>query len=119
MAKAKVTRKWINDNYYCCSVRYADLQYLFYNISPDYYTCSVYGWNFDCYIIDGYAVTTGYRGMINNCKNNYSYKLGRDFNERARKIIKNHSDFTTEGCKKFYSELDKLQKEFIQKVFKD
>ena len=116
MAKAKVTRKWLNENYYCCAAGYADLQYLFHNVSPDYYTCGAYGWNMDAYVIDGYCVTTGYRGMINNCKNHYTYSLGREYNERARKIVENHSDFTTEG---YNEQLTLLQKEFITKVFKE
>lgn len=119
MAKAKVTRKWLTENYYCCAVGYEELQHLFYNISPDYYTCGVYGWNMDAYVIDGYCVTTGYRGMINNSKNNYTHSLGREYDEKARKIIENRSAFTTEGYKKYNEQLILLQKEFIAKVFKE
>ena len=119
MAKAKVTRKWLNENYYCCAAGYADLQHLFYNISPDYYTCGVYGWNMDAYVIDGYCVTTGYRGTINNSQNHYTYSLGREYDEKARKITENRSDFTTEGCKKYNEQLAALQREFIAKVFKE
>lgn len=111
MAKAKVTRKWLNENYYCCAAGYADLYYLFYNISPDYYTCGVYGWNMDAYVIDGYCVTTGYRGMINNSQNHYTYSIGREYNERARKIIE-------KGCEKRNEQLAALQREFIAEVFK-
>ena len=73
----------------------------------------------DILIIDGYCVTTGYRGMINNSRNHYTYSLGREYNERARKIIENRYDFTEEGCKKYNEQLAALQKEFIAKVFKE
>ena len=86
MAKARVTRKWVDSNYYCCSVGYCDLQNLLYFQSASYYTCGVYGWNFDVYTFGDYAITTGYRGMIDNVKKDY-HSLIREYDDRAKTLV--------------------------------
>lgn len=60
----KVTKKSIINEYglnRIVCVPYADLQRTLRNISPVYYTAGVYGWNADIYILDRYAICTGYR----------------------------------------------------------
>ena len=113
MSKANVTRKWVNSNYYCCSVGYCDLQNLLYFQSASYYTCGVYGWNMDVYTFGDYAITTGYRGMIDNVKKDY-YSLVCEYEDKARALLK-------EQWKKPYEELkaevNNLLNEFLQKVF--
>lgn len=113
MAKANVSRKWVRDNYYCCSVGYCYLQNLLRYQSASYYTCGVYGWNFDVYTFGDYAITTGYRGMIDNVQKEYD-SLIREYEDKARELLK-------EMWKKPYEELktevNNLLKEFLQKVF--
>lgn len=60
----KVTKKSIINEYglnRIVCVPYADLQRTLRDISPVYYTAGVYGWNADIYILDRYAICTGYR----------------------------------------------------------
>ena len=114
MAKAKVTRKWVNDNFYCCSVGYCDLQYLLHCVSADYYTCGVYGWNFDVYTYGNYAITTGYRGMIENCKTDKNVSI-REYDQKAREILSKYSYADYEDMRK---EVNKLLEEFLNKKFK-
>ena len=111
MAKLRTTRKWIKDNFTCISVGYCDLQYLLYYQNEDYYTCGVYGWNFDCYTFGDYAITTGYRGMIDNIPKDYS-SLIHEYNNKAREIVEN---WDYKGDKR--QDVNKLLKEFLSKVF--
>lgn len=113
MAKARVTRKWVNDNFYCCSAGYCDLQYLLHYVSADYYTCGVYGWNFDVYTFGDYAITTGYRGMIDNVEKDY-HSLIHEYDSKARELIKSQWEKPYEELK---TEVNNLLKEFLQKVF--
>lgn len=111
MAKAKVTRRWIRENFTCMSIGYCDLQYLLWYQNPAYYTCGVYGWNFDCYIFGDYAITTGYRNMIDDIKKDY-YSLVREYNDKARKIIENW-DYKEENKRQ---DVNNLLKEFLSRV---
>lgn len=45
---------------------YCDLQDMMVSDNPQFYTCGVYGWNFDAYCdwSRSVCVTTGYRGMF-------------------------------------------------------
>lgn len=111
MAKCRTTRKWINENFLCISAGYCDLQYLLYYQNEDYYTCGVYGWNFDCYTFGDYAITTGYRNMIDNIPKDYS-SLIHEYNNKAREIVEN---WEYKGDKR--QDINKLLKEFLSKVF--
>ena len=113
MAKANVTRKWVNENYYCCSVGYCDLQNLLHYQSASYYTCGVYGWNFDVYTFGDYAITTGYRGMIDNVPGDY-HSLIREYDDKARELLKEQWNRPHDELK---AEVNNLLKEFLQKVF--
>lgn len=118
MAKANVSRKWVNNNYYCCSVGYCDLQNLLYFQSVSYYTCGVYGWNFDVYTFGDYAITTGYRGMIDNVKKDY-YSLVHEYEDRAKKLVSEYHELwkDKEKMEAKKEEVNNLLKEFLQKVF--
>lgn len=112
MAKAKVTRKWVRDNFNCISVGYCDLQNLLHYVSPDYYTCGVYGWNFDVYTFGDYAITTGYRNMVDNCRHeDFSCS---EWDDKAREIIKNHSWDDYDRTRK---EVNSLLEDFLKKTF--
>ena len=115
MAKAKTTRKWINENFYCVSFGYCELQYLLTFQEPRFYTCGVYGWNFDAYTFGDYAITTGYRGMISNVKTpiDRNYNTVRDYNEKAKEIIKDTSIEYEDRKKK----VNELLKDFLCLAF--
>lgn len=60
----KVTKKAVINEYglnRIVCIPYADLQHTLGDISPVYYTAGVYGWNADIYIVDRFAICTGYR----------------------------------------------------------
>lgn len=114
MAKAKVTRKWLSENYYCCGVGYCELQYLLHFADVRYYTCGVYGWNFDAYIVrvdnTDYCITTGYRGMIRE----FTARNVHLFDERAKKYV-TARDLTQEEKK---AKVNELLTKFIEVTFK-
>lgn len=64
MSKIKTTAKKVRDAFDkkialgCC-----EAIELLRAREPLLYTCGVYGWNFDVYIVDDTAICTGYRGM--------------------------------------------------------
>lgn len=111
MAKANVTRKWIKENFICISVGYCELPHLLWYQNASYYTCGVYGWNFDAYTFGNYAITTGYRNMINDISKNYN-SLIYEYDSKARQIINNQE---YKGNKR--DDVNYLLKEFLTKVF--
>ena len=113
MAKARTTAKWVSDNYNCISIGYCDLQFLLRFQEARFYTCGVYGWNFDVYTFGDYAITTGYRGMITNCKVDKNISSS-EYDRKARELIDN-SSYTEE--EKTKSEVNKLLEEYLNKVF--
>ena len=110
--KAKTTRKWLARAYTCYGVEYCGLQYLLYFESASFYTCGVYGWNFDCYTFRKYAITTGYRNTIHHVDRDYN--LESEYDRKAEKIL--DSDLSSEEKRKQVTEL--LQ-DFLRKVFND
>lgn len=102
--KFKTTAKEIR-NYGGNVVRagYCDLQHLLRGVEPVAYTCGVYGWNFDVYILHGVTICTGYRGMVGRRANGIA-----EFEKRAESIIHNRDI----DCEKRQELLDELRKEF-------
>ena len=59
--KTKVTKKQIMSNFSeIMEVNYCVIQRLLDHFSPQYYTCGIYGWNSDIYVIDDMVIVTGY-----------------------------------------------------------
>lgn len=107
----ETTRKRIASDYICYGAGYCDLQCLLRYQARDYYTCGVYGWNFDVFTFGHHAVTTGYRGMIHHVDR--QFKLEEIYEQKAREIQANRElsyDQQKEQTKK-------LLNEFLQKVF--
>ena len=67
MAKLNVTRKWVYNNFdNIIAVPYCALQGLLKDLSPQWYTSGIYGWNADIYCIDmETCIVTGYRPFGN------------------------------------------------------
>lgn len=91
MTKTKMTSKALKTRFSyelnkkkVFAIGYCTLQSLLYFYSPDFYTAGVYGWNYDCYIIDGYVINTGYREMFGY---SVDYDLSREYDLKAEKII--------------------------------
>ena len=59
--KNRLTRNDIKTFNIRLSIPYATLQSLLSYIEPIGYNAGIYGWNFDCYNIDGVLLMTGYR----------------------------------------------------------
>ena len=80
--KYKTTRKAITEGYSnIVSVGYCGAQSLLSVVEPIAYTCGVYGWNFDVYLVEGLTICTGYRGMPGRRVNNVI-----EYEKRAEKI---------------------------------
>lgn len=108
--KFQTTRKAIKANYgTILEVGYCDLQTLLRYKDADAYTCGVYGWNADIYILDGVAIVTGYRPF-----GNYSnYDLVREYELKARKIADDYNiDWETRR-----DAVNELLDEFVNKVY--
>ena len=109
--KRKTTRKWVADYYTCYGTGYGDLQYLLRFQDADFYTCGVYGWNFDVYTFGKYAITTGYRGMVHHVET--QWEIEKEYEEKARQIIYNRElDFDEQK-----KQVNLLLKDFLKKVF--
>lgn len=88
-------------------VGYCDLSTLLRNHSPIAYTCGVYGWNYDVYIVDGKTICTGYRGMPGRRANNVC-----EYEKKARSIMDNYNRNYEERT----DEVEKLLHEFIKQA---
>ena len=87
--KTRVTKKHVL-NYYdnILHLGYCDLQTLLNRFSPQYYTCGVYGWNADIYVIDGMCICTGYRSFGNICpSSDQKERAYTEYNELKEKHL--------------------------------
>lgn len=111
--KFKTTAKAIRENggrVLACG--YCGMQNLLYYRSPIAYTSGVYGWNFDVYDVDGYIITTGYRGMVGQ---RVDYERLREYELKAEKIVYDHAlpyDYDERRAK-----VDALLREFLAGEF--
>lgn len=108
--KYETTRKAIYNRYDCISIGYCNAWHLLIGITPDCYTCGIYGWNADIYLIgNGSAIVTGYRPFGFNP----GYELVREYESKARKIWDNrHYRYDTK-----INKIAALRAEFINKVW--
>ena len=112
MSKMKVTRKELANRFFCKAVGYCDLQYLFYSYEPTFYTCGVYGWNFDAYTHGNKCICTGYRGMIGD---RVDSAIIEKYNNEAKKLWSwDNKESYDEKRKK----ADALIEAFFDEVFK-
>lgn len=114
--KVRVTEKQIRQSFdNKIIVGYCDLAHLLQCIKPAYYTCGIYGWNSDVYIIDNNTcIVTGYRPFGNIRTNNRN--IIKKYEDKARKIYSfdNKDSYETKNkkCKKL---LDKFVMEVLKK----
>lgn len=112
--KEKITEKRVKEMYgKVIRIAYCNLQTLLRYEEPKYYTAGVYGWNADIYQVDSdVAIVTGYR-PFGNVK--VDYKIQREFEEKAMKII---SKFPF-GNEKARKEIKELLLKFVNETIKE
>lgn len=110
MAKTKTTRRFLANNFNCKCVGYCDLYYLFNYVDRKYYTCGVYGWNFDAITYGNKCITTGYRGMIGQ---RVDSEIVKKYESAARDIAKDwQTDYQTKKA-----QIEKLIDDFFTEAF--
>ena len=106
--KFKTTAKEIrNSGGNVVKAGYCDLQNLLRGVDPVAYTCGVYGWNFDVYILHGVSICTGYRGMVGRRANGIA-----EFEKRAERIANDYSI----NWEKRQEMLDELRRQFCEQA---
>jgi hypothetical protein len=106
--KYKTTAKDLKEGYYyIISVGYCELQTLLKYKSPVAYNAGTYGWNFDVYDVNGYAIVTGYRSMPSQ-HSKASYDLVREYEQKAHDKTKEELDVLIDEFIKRSIENDKL-----------
>ena len=95
--KNRTTIKECRNLYNCYAVGYCAMQNLLHYETPTAYTAGVYGWNFDIYEFDNFAITTGYRGMIGK---RIDYTLLRKYEKKAEAIIYDYTSGLTYNQKR-------------------
>lgn len=106
--KIRITRNDIKTFNTRLSIPYATLQSLLSYIKPFGYNAGIYGWNYDCYDIQGVLLVTGYRtiGKIVDRSIIKKYEKQADlldsldipYEERKKEALKLLNDFINE-CK--------------------
>lgn len=107
-SKVRITQKYLKNFYNAndiLSVPYADLQYLLYYRNADFYTCGVYGWNANIYVLDKFVIVTGYHPFGKDV----SFELIRKYNEKAKEAMNSNYEDTK-------AQLDKLIAQFENEV---
>lgn len=106
--KFKTTAKEIRNNGgNVVKVGYCELQSLLQGVEPVAYTCGVYGWNFDVYILHGVTICTGYRGMVGRRANGAS-----EYEKRAERIAHDYSI----NWEKRQELLDEIRRQFCEQA---
>ena len=82
--------------------------YLMTYHSPDYYTCGVYGWNFDAAVIGNTLICWGYRGTFGKLAD---YDRIQFYENKAKEIYGHlYKDYIQEEVIK---KIDELLRDFI------
>ena len=108
--KVKVTAKEIRKSFdNIILINYCGLQWLLRSLNANYYTCGIYGWNSDIYVINNNTcIVTGYR-PIGNIKPDYN--LVKKYNDLAGKIHSKNYSYDQRKTK-----LEKLLNQFVKEV---
>lgn len=108
--KFKTTNRAINSYYNkVLRVGYCAMQGLLRHQEPIAYTCGVYGWNADLYIVDGLAICTGYRPTGSA---QVDYKLLDEYEKKAYAISSNYNLKFDEQKQ----QINALLREFVEMV---
>lgn len=88
--------------------------YLLRYHNPDWYTCGIYGWNFDAYDIDGVLIMWGDRGTFGKLAD---YDRIKFYEEKAKEIC-NEVYLRDMRFDHIKARLDGLIKDFIGEVIR-
>lgn len=115
--KTKITCKQLKEHFKnVIEVGYCDLQYLLYYKDPLYYNSGVYGWNFDCYIVNSTTcIITGYRNLNGTIR--AKYETCQKYERQAKEIIYNNNYLDDYEIKK--EELDSLLDNLVNEIIKE
>lgn len=105
----ELKKKDVMENYFTIPIGYCDLQRLLRYENKIGYTCGVYGWNADIYVLDNVAIVTGYRPF-----GEWERPQGivKKYEDKAKKILDdNRLKWETQRDK-----LHKLLEKFVQEV---
>lgn len=91
------------------SIGYCEAQFLLRYVDPYYYTCGVYGWKSDNYVLNGVLISTGY-APVNGLRN---YDLVKKYEAKAEKVQFNEKLNWEEKKKKTNKLLEKLVNDFM------
>ena len=93
MLKLKATKKTMRDGYRkIISIGYCDAEAILNYQNPIAYSTRVEGWACDYYDVNGVLLSTGYSPLSNkNTKD--GYKVIREYNAKAREIIRSNIDY--------------------------
>ena len=87
--------------------------YLLRYHNPDFYTCGIYGWNFDAYDIDGVLIMWGDRGTFGKLAD---YDRIRFYEDKAKEIC--GELYKTQTQEQVIQRLNGLIKDFIGEVLR-
>ena len=87
--------------------------YLLRYHNPDWYTCGVYGWNFDAYDIDGVLIMWGDRGTFGK---RADYDRIKFYEDKAKEIC--GELYKTQTQDQVRLRLDGLIKDFIGEIIR-
>lgn len=106
--KTRITRNDLKTFNTRLSIPYATLQSLLSYIQPFGYNAGVYGWNYDCYDINGVLLMTGYRTIGKTVDRSIILKYEKQadlldsqnipYEDRKKEALKLLNDFINE-CK--------------------
>lgn len=92
MPKFRTTNREMTREALTYAVSYADLQNLFRFENPVAYTCGVYGWNSDIYLLKGNTyISTGYRPCGYRLKDRWIYKALDRYAEKRASEVKDYN----------------------------
>lgn len=116
--KKEVTKKYLKAVYGNDAIYFSDgaAQTLFPSSDADYYTCGVYGWNFDAWAVNGYLINSGYRGSFGIYA---PYELTKKYNQKAEELRAKYTFSSEKDYREYKEKLYLLQKEFIKVVLNE
>ena len=122
MGKVKTTDREIRSAYNnIIKIGYCDAQHLLQYENPTFYTCGVYGWKADFYVInDNTIISTGYAPIGDGGH----YEITRKYEKKAQDIVyaeypdNNYSKEIAKRTKKLRKLIEKYCSEVLNKDIK-
>ena len=106
----ELKKKDVMENYFTISIGYCDLQRLLRYEDKIGYTCGVYGWNADIYVLGNVAIVTGYRPFGEWGK---PQGIVKKYEDKAKKIL---DDERIKSWETRRDKLHKLLEKFVQEI---